>query len=255
MKRPLHTIAVERGGTWVRAFALDRQRRLLRQQRLPSTSLERFPAQLKDLLARWRARPERLAIVSAGVWKAGPRAALKRTIHPLAERVFVTTDVEAAWHAAFERDPGILLIAGTGSIAYGCNAAGKSARTGGLGPARGDEGSGFWIGRQWRGGAARDVRRIAARAAVVLRQAMRGQPRARAIIDAAAGHLADLVAAVARQLTLGPSFPLALHGSVALHPAMAKRVRQELKQRGLRIRRRRVRGEPALRWARVCCGD
>jgi len=41
-----------------------------------------------------------------------------------------------------------VLIAGTGSVAYGRNAAGETARAGGYGPWIGDEGSAFEIGRR-----------------------------------------------------------------------------------------------------------
>jgi N-acetylglucosamine kinase-like BadF-type ATPase len=43
--------------------------------------------------------------------------------------------------------PGVVIVSGTGSIAYGRNAAGESARAGGWGYVLGDEGSGYWIGR------------------------------------------------------------------------------------------------------------
>src|SRR5262249_43297302 len=43
---------------------------------------------------------------------------------------------------------GIVIIAGTGSIVYGRNAAGEAARAGGWGHMIGDEGSGYWIGRE-----------------------------------------------------------------------------------------------------------
>jgi glucosamine kinase len=48
---------------------------------------------------------------------------------------------------AFGSGPGVIVIAGTGSIAYGRNAAGQTARAGGWGFAISDEGSGHWIGR------------------------------------------------------------------------------------------------------------
>jgi N-acetylglucosamine kinase-like BadF-type ATPase len=43
--------------------------------------------------------------------------------------------------------PGVIVVAGTGSIAYGRNSEGKTARAGGWGFAISDEGSGHWIGR------------------------------------------------------------------------------------------------------------
>lgn len=65
--------------------------------------------------------------------------------------VSVETDARVALAGAHATDPeaaGILLIAGTGSIAYGRNGAGAEARAGGLGWILGDEGSGFWIARR-----------------------------------------------------------------------------------------------------------
>ena len=61
--------------------------------------------------------------------------------------VLVVGDMVVAHHAALEGQPGILVNAGTGSIAYGRNAAGETARAGGWGFAISDEGSGHWIGR------------------------------------------------------------------------------------------------------------
>ena len=41
-----------------------------------------------------------------------------------------------------------MVVAGTGSIAYGVNADAVAARSGGWGPVLADEGSGYWIGRR-----------------------------------------------------------------------------------------------------------
>jgi glucosamine kinase len=59
----------------------------------------------------------------------------------------IVGDMVIALHAAFGVGPGIVVIAGTGSIAYGRNSVGKIARAGGWGFAVSDEGSGHWIGR------------------------------------------------------------------------------------------------------------
>ncbi len=59
----------------------------------------------------------------------------------------VMGDNAIALEAAFDGGPGVIVIAGTGSIAYGENAAGENARAGGWGFAVSDEGSGQWIGR------------------------------------------------------------------------------------------------------------
>jgi glucosamine kinase len=59
----------------------------------------------------------------------------------------VVGDMVIAMEAASDGGPGVVVIAGTGSIAYGRNAAGQMARAGGWGFAISDEGSGHWIGR------------------------------------------------------------------------------------------------------------
>ncbi|HSZ03259.1 MAG TPA: BadF/BadG/BcrA/BcrD ATPase family protein [Terriglobales bacterium] len=61
--------------------------------------------------------------------------------------VAVVGDMVIAMEAAFGGGPGVIVIAGTGSIAYGRNSAGQTARAGGWGFAISDEGSGHWIGR------------------------------------------------------------------------------------------------------------
>ena len=50
--------------------------------------------------------------------------------------------------AAADVQDGIALISGTGSVAWGRTADGRTARAGGWGYLLGDEGSGYWVGRQ-----------------------------------------------------------------------------------------------------------
>lgn len=59
----------------------------------------------------------------------------------------VLGDMVIAHHAALTGAPGVLVNAGTGSIAYGRNTKDETARAGGWGIAISDEGSGDWIGR------------------------------------------------------------------------------------------------------------
>ncbi|HXJ85613.1 MAG TPA: BadF/BadG/BcrA/BcrD ATPase family protein [Candidatus Binatia bacterium] len=59
----------------------------------------------------------------------------------------VVGDMETSLEAAFGDGPGVIVIAGTGSIAYGRDRKGKTFRAGGWGFAIGDEGSAHWIGR------------------------------------------------------------------------------------------------------------
>src|ERR1044072_6004570 len=60
----------------------------------------------------------------------------------------LVTDARAALEGALDGRQGIVLIAGTGSIAMGMNEARQVERSGGWGPTLGDEGSGYDIARQ-----------------------------------------------------------------------------------------------------------
>jgi N-acetylglucosamine kinase-like BadF-type ATPase len=64
------------------------------------------------------------------------------------DRTTVTHDALIALSGATAGNPGVVTIAGTGSMAFGRNAANKTARAGGWGYVYGDEGGGFWIVRQ-----------------------------------------------------------------------------------------------------------
>src|SRR5262249_6073644 len=60
----------------------------------------------------------------------------------------ITDDAVIALAGATAGEPGVIVIAGTGSIAFGRNASGKTARAGGWGYLFGDEGGAFYIVRQ-----------------------------------------------------------------------------------------------------------
>jgi N-acetylglucosamine kinase len=60
----------------------------------------------------------------------------------------VDNDARIALTGAVGFAAGIVVIAGTGSVAFGRNHAGEEFRAGGWGPTLGDEGSGFWIARE-----------------------------------------------------------------------------------------------------------
>src|SRR3954468_2595883 len=63
-------------------------------------------------------------------------------------RILVVNDALIGLVAGAGDDPAIAINAGTGSIVYGRNAAFEAARAGGWGHMIGDEGSGYWIGRE-----------------------------------------------------------------------------------------------------------
>ena len=80
---------------------------------------------------------------------AGRRARRARhhEAHRLQGDVLVVNDALVALEAGAPDEPGVVVIAGTGSIAYGRNERNQAARAGGWGYMLGDEGSGYWIGR------------------------------------------------------------------------------------------------------------
>lgn len=156
----------------------------------------------------------------------------------VAGEIKIVGDMMIALEAAFAGEPGVVVIAGTGSIAFGRNQRGDTARAGGWGPMISDEGSGEWIGRQaiaqamrsyddgastrliaeileiWRV-ATRDE--IAARAnaspppdfaqlfPAVLKSATDHDSLAKEILTSAGMELARLARIVLRKLWLGPA--------------------------------------------------
>jgi glucosamine kinase len=87
-----------------------------------------------------------------GAAGAGRRKIAKAVRRILAEivggEIEVVGDMEIALEAAFGAGPGIIVIAGTGSIAHGRAEKGRTARAGGWGFGISDEGSAHWIGRE-----------------------------------------------------------------------------------------------------------
>jgi N-acetylglucosamine kinase-like BadF-type ATPase len=162
--------------------------------------------------------------------------------------VQVVGDMEIAHRAAFEGRPGVVVISGTGSIAYGVAEGGQTARAGGWGAPISDEGSGDWIGRtavsdallahdsaqhsfllshileQWRISIPAEIARIAvstpppdfaALFPYVAAAAERGDAMARDLLVRAAHELAQLAMIVVRRLWPAPqAVDIALSGGV-----------------------------------------
>jgi glucosamine kinase len=94
--------------------------------------------------------PRQITRTCAGVTGAGDDgiASLvqRLLIEILGGAIEVIGDMEVALESAFGGGPGIVMVAGTGSIAYGRNERGQTARAAGWGRVVSDEGSGYWIG-------------------------------------------------------------------------------------------------------------
>ncbi len=170
----------------------------------------------------------------------------------------VVGDMHVALEAAFPGAPGVVVIAGTGSIAYGRNERGETARAGGWGSAISDEGSGEWIGRSaaaaalraydsglstaliecilnsWRLATRDDVARAAnatpppdyaALLPQILATADAGDGTARDVLLQAGTELAQLAKVVTRRLWPGgQGAPVAMAGGVFRNSELVRRV-------------------------------
>lgn len=151
-------IGVDGGGTATRALVLDRTGAELAWHE-GAAALVGKPGQPVDIEAiaatvEAAARAAGLKLPAAalcaglaGVGREPDRAAVEQALRSrgLARAVRVTTDGKAGLFDAFEDGPGLLLIAGTGSVAWGRAEDGREARVGGWGLLLGDEGSAYDI--------------------------------------------------------------------------------------------------------------
>jgi len=181
----------------------------------------------------------------------------------LADQTLLYTDADAALAGAHALGPGVVVMAGTGATAWGADAEGRRVRSDGWGPILGDEGSGYWIGREALRAVmrARDgrgeatalteavlahfglqepwelVRRlplaqtntedISALAVVCAETAQTGDAVAEAILVAAGTNLAQSGAAAATQLGMAaPS--VAVTGSVLTNPVVRRQFTRHL---------------------------
>jgi hypothetical protein len=244
------SIGVDLGATWLRATGAENGVALWTARR-PAVPWREAPIALRALLRlRGSRRAASLCVGGTRLGAARDRVLLRRLLSPLAAKVEVLTDYELAHRAAFGRGPGVLLVASTGAIAFARPASGAGRRAGGLGPLLGDEGSGFWLGRE----AVRDerirralrlpkaldlahakdpVRATAALGARVLRAASTSRG-ARLLRERAADHLAGLARDAARSLPLPRPAPLALHGSLFKDAGLRVAVTRRL-GRGFRV--------------------
>ena len=93
---------------------------------------------------------ERAVVGAAGAGRSQEQAELEAALVEagVARQVRVLADGEVALATAFGTGPGVLVNAGTGSIAYARDPEGELHRAGGYGWQLGDEGGGYWLGRR-----------------------------------------------------------------------------------------------------------
>jgi glucosamine kinase len=111
---------------------------------------ESLHAGIRQACADAKIDPQQLKRACVGGSGAGREAVASLVRRIVAEvisgEIGVVGDMQIALQAALGAGPGVIVIAGTGSIAYGRDAHGRTARAGGWGFAISDEGSAHWIG-------------------------------------------------------------------------------------------------------------
>lgn len=269
-----YVIGIDAGGTKSVGLLADERGAVLRQARASGANLRvhgelGVEKSLFQVLEGLEApQPvDALCLGIAGVAREADRELVRQLLRRLGIRraVRIVNDAEVALVAGAPDGVGVVLIAGTGSIAYGVDASGKSARSGGWGYLLGDEGSAFWLGHaavrqgirgvDGRGPATTLFERICARldfsvasdlvdwfydqelsrtrvaqlASVVEEAALDGDAAAEELLEQAAAHLARAARAVVSQLDFAASFPLVLSGGAfKACPSLAERIDRQL---------------------------
>jgi N-acetylglucosamine kinase-like BadF-type ATPase len=274
----MHVLGIDAGGTKTVCLLADEHGAILSVGRGPGANLQvAGELEVEKVLhhvmetaldGRHHLRPDAVCLGIAGVDRDDDSrivSAIMRRISP-GTRVLVVNDALVALEAGAPGSPGIVIICGTGSIAYGRNVHGLAARSGGWGHIIGDEGSGYWIGRRAVQAVMRDAdgrgpttslsqqvlahfdvpvasslvhivygprsanRRMAMLGPSVQLASESGDEVASAILDGAAGELALAARSVAERLRLRTdSFPFVLAGGVfRVVPSLVDRLRPRL---------------------------
>jgi len=296
-----HVLGIDAGGTKTTVLCAEETGRVVAQARGGGANL-RTHGELEVEKVLHRAIEEALeeagtgadavALGMAGADRSEDDAVLRGVLRRIGfrERVLVTNDARIAFVAGSQSGVGLAVVCGTGSIAWGQNAAGQVARSGGWGWRLGDEGSGYWIGLEairaalaaadGRGPAtllesalldhfgialpAQILRtvydgefprhKIAALAPRVESAAAAGDGEARRILAAAADELTRAAGSVRRKLRLdGQTHEVVLSGGTfAAAPSLLAAVGERLQAPGARVAR--LNGEPAEGAVRLARG-
>ncbi len=154
-----YVLGIDAGGTQTRALVADETGRVLAGSHGGGANLRThgelevekvLHGVIEQALAQAQVRPEAAALGIAGADRPEDQAVLAAILRRFGfqRHVVVTHDAYIAFVAGSPARVGLALLCGTGSIAWGRNAQGLTARSGGWGRQIGDEGSGFWIGER-----------------------------------------------------------------------------------------------------------
>ena len=216
-----------------------------------------------------------LCLGIAGVGQPGADQLILDVLRRLGHRqpVRVVNDALVALVAGAPSGVGIVVVAGTGSIAYGVDTEGHTARSGGWGYLLGDEGSAFWLGHyavrhairaadgrgvattlydlicdklgvsdptelvEWFYDQELSRNRVADLASLVEAASIDGDEAAENLMDQASKHLAKAARAVAGQLSFPERFPVVLSGGAfKACPSLGRRLEDLLASPEMEVR-------------------
>lgn len=155
----MHVLGIDAGGSKTIALLADGDGRILADSRAGNANLQtegelQVEKVLHDVIEQaTRGRdltPDAVCLGMAGVDRDTDYRVISGIMRRLGFRAkaVIVNDALIALVAGAGTNPGVVIISGTGSIAYGVSQRGVAARAGGWGPTLGDEGSGYWIGRR-----------------------------------------------------------------------------------------------------------
>jgi len=153
-----YVIGIDAGGTKTVCLLADEHGEILARARGEGANLQAVgELQVEKILhtvmalaiGDRRIVPAAICLGIAGVDRPNDAAVVRSIMQRIGlhSRIVIVNDALIALETGAPGLPGVVIISGTGSIAYGRNAAGEAARSGGWGYVLGDEGSGYWIGR------------------------------------------------------------------------------------------------------------
>ena len=165
----MQVLGIDAGGTKTIALLADAEGRVVREGRAGGANLQAhgelevekvLHGVIDQALGEPPVVPGAVCLGLAGVDREGDGRVIRDIMKRLGFRshTLIVNDALIALVAGNGGiGPGIVLVSGTGSIAYGVNRRGGAARAGGWGSSLGDEGSGYWIGLRVLAAVVRDA--------------------------------------------------------------------------------------------------
>jgi N-acetylglucosamine kinase len=155
----MHVLGIDAGGTKTVCLLADSEGSIVSEGRGPGANLHTagelavekvLHAAMETAIGDRDITPAAICLGIAGVDREDEATAVRAIMRRIGykSRVLVVNDALIGLVAGARDEPGIAINAGTGSIVYGRNAQFEAARAGGWGHMIGDEGSGYWIGRE-----------------------------------------------------------------------------------------------------------